>query len=65
MARTDEVRRGQRYGARVVIRETTPDEHGRKRVVVRCECGGEMIVLASALPITRQCASCYRWRNSR
>lgn len=43
------VSKNQRYGRWLVVRDAARDEHGRARVVVRCVCGTEAIVLSNAL----------------
>jgi hypothetical protein len=52
------VRVGARYGRRVVVREATPDLYGRRRVMMRCDCGNEALVLVSRAASTTHCVHC-------
>ena len=52
--------RGARIGSRVVVREGAPDGHGRKRVLMRCDCGAERLVLLARVHTTMHGNCCNR-----
>lgn len=56
---------GSRYNYLTVISDPRPDDRGRKRVMVRCDCGVEKEVAVSALTSGTKSCGCFRRKKMR
>ncbi|KKL14156.1 hypothetical protein LCGC14_2518590 [marine sediment metagenome] len=63
-----EVPNGTKFGARTIIRETSPGSRGRRRFLVECVCGGRDRVPMTRLKVFAKTPSggkCRRCANQR